>query len=308
MNNDQKLNEIAGKLLGKKGGEGYSSLYDPSLLVKIPRSLNREQFNFDKDYVPMYGFDIWNGYEVTALTENGLPITGVMKISIPSNSEYHPESKSIKMYVNSFAMTKYGKTEKECIKWIEDTVRMDLAQLLELEWDCVGCKIYTHDEDELNAKNTFLESKGFVSLDTLENIDSIQFTEYNMNPDLLEDVKGENQLLMVKSNKLRSACRVTHQPDHGSIYVYINADVVPTKESLLKFIVSFRNEYHFHEEICEAVYTTLYRRYKPQSLIVACNYTRRGGWDINPIRANYIDLIPTEWALEYPMLKKTIKQ
>lgn len=307
MNNDSKINEIAGKLLGKKGGEGYSSLYDPSLLVKVPRQLNREIYNIEEDSLPFVGFDIWNGYEVTALTEKGLPIAGVMKISIPCNSKYHPESKSIKMYVNSFAMTKYGKTEKECIKWIEDTVRKDLADLLELELQQVGVKIFTHDEDELKAKNTFLESRQCVSLDDAE-LDNVEFTEYKMNPDLLEDRVGRNQLLYAKTNKLRSACRVTHQPDHGSVYVYMNADTIPTRESLLKFIVSFRNEYHFHEEICEAIYTTLYRKYNPISLIVACNYTRRGGWDINPIRATHLDLIPTEWALEYPMLKKTIKQ
>ena len=81
--NDQKVNEIAGKLLGKKGGEGYSSQYDPSLLVKVPRYLNREGYGIYEDALPFYGFDIWNGYEVTALTNKGLPVAGVMKISIP---------------------------------------------------------------------------------------------------------------------------------------------------------------------------------------------------------------------------------
>ena len=132
--NDQKVNEIAGKLLGKKGGEGYSSLYDPSLLVKIPRNLNREGYGIEEDNLPFVGYDVWNGYEVTCLTENGLPVTGVMKIIIPANSKYHPESKSIKMYVNSFAMTKAPFTsQKDCLNWITSVVTADLQNLLECE-------------------------------------------------------------------------------------------------------------------------------------------------------------------------------
>ena len=310
MDNNQKVNEIAGKLLGKKGGEGYSSQYDPSLLVKVPRYLNREGYGIYEDALPFYGFDIWNGYEVTALTEKGLPVAGVMKISIPCNTQWHPESKSIKMYINSFAMTKYGKTEKECVDWIERTVKADLNDLLDPDLRRVQVKIFTKDTDEKNACNSLLTAKQVESLDELGNVDDLEFTDYNMNPNLLED--DSSDFLFVKSNKLRSACRVTHQPDHGTVYIYMNGYLngkkVPTKESLLKFIVSFRNEFHFHEEICEAIYKTLQDKYHPTSLIVACNYTRRGGWDINPIRANHLNLIPTEWSTVDQMLKKTIKQ
>lgn len=306
MNNDQKVNEIAGKLLGKKGGEGYSSTYDPSLLVKIPRNLNREGYGIQEDSLPFYGFDVWNGYEVTALTEKGLPVAGVMKIVIPANSKYHPESKSIKMYVNSFAMTKYGETEEECVEWIKGTVKKDLEELLECQ---VLVNIFTRDEDESEAENSLLTANQCESLDEMWNVNNMVFTDYNMNPDLLKDAPTvPNALLFCKSNKLRSACRVTHQPDHGTVYVYMNGNRIPTKESLLKFIVSFRNEFHFHEEICEAIYKTLSDKYSPTSLIVACNYTRRGGWDINPIRANRMDLIPLEWCSVDQMLKKTIKQ
>ncbi len=82
----------------------------------------------------------------------------------------------------------------------------------------------------------------------------------------------------------------------------------PTDESLLKFIVSFRNEYHFHEEICEAIFTALDNKFHPDNLMVACNYTRRGGWDINPIRAKGWADIPAEWTSLDKMLAKTIKQ
>ena len=305
MNNSQKVNEIAGKLLGKKGGEGYSSTYDPSLLVKIPRNLNREGYGIEEDNLPFVGFDVWNGYEVTCLTDNGLPVTGVMKIVIPANSKYHPESKSIKMYVNSFAMTKAPfKSQQECLNWIEFVVKDDLSRLLECE---VQVRIFTGMEDEKNAVNSMYTSGNYTNIDYLPGMDDIKFTEYNMNPDLLEESKNFRTLL-VRSDKLRSACRVTHQPDHGSVYIFMVGDKVPTKDSLLKFIVSFRNEYHFHEEICEAIYKTLMDRFNPESLMVACNYTRRGGWDINPVRASNIQNIPAEWKTTENMLKKTIKQ
>lgn len=304
MDNNQKVNEIAGKLLGKKGGEGYSSQYDPSLLVRIPRSLNREIYGIEEDKLPFVGMDVWNGYEVTALTEKGLPVAGVMKILIPADSKYHPESKSIKMYMNSFAMSKFGQTEEECVTMIENTVREDLSELLECK---VGVKIFTGDVEEVPAKNS-LDHNTF-NLDKQYGIDEIEFSDYNMNPYLLEPSSFLG--IAVKSNKLRSACRVTHQPDHGTVYIFMDSDKggkCPTDASLLKFIVSFRNEYHFHEEICEAIFTALDRRFHPDKLMVACNYTRRGGWDINPIRAKDWADIPKEWTDTTTMLAKTIKQ
>ena len=304
MNNDQKVNEIAGKLLGKKGGEGYSSQYDPSLLVRIPRFLNREIYGIKEDNLPFVGMDVWNGYEVTALTEKGLPVAGVAKILIPAASKYHPESKSIKMYMNSFAMSMFGQTEEECVAMIENTVREDLSELLECT---VGVKIFTGDIEEVPAENK-LDHNTF-SLDKIYGVNDIEFSDYNMSPALLAP---SNFLgIAVKSNKLRSACRVTHQPDHGTVYIVMYSGErgkCPTDESLLKFIVSFRNEYHFHEEICEAIFTALDNKFHPDNLMVACNYTRRGGWDINPIRAKDWADIPSEWTSLDKMLAKTIKQ
>ena len=283
MNNDQKLNE---------------TLYDPNLLVKVSRNLNREAYDIEEDNLPFKGYDVWNGYEVTALTEKGLPVTGVMKIIIPADSKYYPESKSIEMYVNSFAMTKHGKTDQECLWWIGQTVQKDLSELLECP---IKVAIFTRDEDEQNAINSLLTAGQCENLDDLVDINELEFTDYSMNPNLLEDDEDVNSLF-VRSNKLRSECK------DGTVYVYMNGEKVPTKESLLKFVVSFRNEYHYREEICEAIYKTLKDRYNPISLIVACNFTRRGGWDINPIRSNLENIIPSEWSTVWSMLKKTIKQ
>lgn len=305
--NDQKVNEIAGKLLGKKGGEGYSSTYDPSLLVRIPRSLNREQYGIEEKNLPFAGYDVWNGYEVTAMTEFGYPVAAVMKIVIPANSEYHPESKSIKMYFNSFAMEQKGRSRKECLDWIKETAKKDLEELLECE---VKIGVFTDSyQYEKLAKSTF-DDPGFFNMEECFDQNEIVVSDYKMNPDLLveEPFGYQDDILRFKTDVLRSACRVTHQPDHGSVLIYMNGKHLPTMESLYKFIISFRNEYHFHEEICEAIYKTLLDKYNPTSLMVACNYTRRGGWDINPVRANRMDLVPVEYETEKIPLKKTIKQ
>ena len=69
VNNYAKVQEIAGKHLGKVGGEGYKDTYDPSLLVPIPRKLNREAYGIKEDNLPFKGYDVWNAYEVSAITE-----------------------------------------------------------------------------------------------------------------------------------------------------------------------------------------------------------------------------------------------
>jgi 7-cyano-7-deazaguanine reductase len=114
-NNQNTVIEIAGKHLGKVGGEGYKSTYAPELLVAVPRYYNRESYRIKEGNLPFVGGDVWNAYEVSAITENGRPVNGMMKIYCPADSPAHVESKSIKLYLNSFNMTRLGSTAQECI-------------------------------------------------------------------------------------------------------------------------------------------------------------------------------------------------
>ena len=121
--------------------------------------------------------------------------------------------------------------------------------------------------------------------------------KYNEYPAFLDSMKytGMNhcntefkpQINVYQSNLLRSNCKVTKQPDHGTIYNGINTPTTIVQEDLLKYIVSFRNENHFHEEISERIFTRIMDIIKPVELFVACFYTRRGGIDINPIRCSH---------------------
>jgi 7-cyano-7-deazaguanine reductase len=303
--NQAEVVKIAGKHLGKVGGEGYKDTYDPELLVEIPRYLNREAYGIDDNNLPFVGGDVWNAYEVSAITTKGLPVVGMLKIYYPADSKLHVESKSIKLYLNSFNMTQMGDTAAECIAILKDRVRRDLSEKLQTK---VEVEMFTSDFGPAYA------FKGYAQLDQIANLDNIEFTSYHSDATQLEteevDDDFEIGVIKIQSNLLRSNCRVTNQPDWGDVFIHIKpkAGVVPNLESLAKYIVSHRQVSHFHEEICEMVYMHLKEAYNPEELMVACLYTRRGGLDINPVRASHKELIPSFFADVKCRMEKTLRQ
>jgi 7-cyano-7-deazaguanine reductase len=303
VKNYQEVVDIASKHLGKVGGDGYKDTYSPELLVKVPRYLNREGYGLTSD--SFVGVDTWNCYEVSAITTKGQPVAGMLKIVCPSNSEYHVESKSIKLYLNSFNMTRIADNARDCISGIEARVKRDLDELLE-----TNTTVSFYASEEEGEALTFINYK---DLGELVNLDEIDFTAFKSDSSQLESYKAKKvnlawPELRLKSNLLRSNCRVTNQPDWGDIYIKIKGENLPTADSLAKYIVSHRTVSHFHEEICEMVYKHLTDAYKPDHLMVACLYTRRGGLDINPVRASHSMLIPAMFEAKEFRLAKTLRQ
>jgi 7-cyano-7-deazaguanine reductase len=303
--NQAEVVKIAGKHLGQVGGAGYSDTYDPSLLVEIPRYLNREAYGIDDNDLPFIGGDVWNAYEVSAITTKGLPVVGMLKIWYPADSKLHVESKSIKLYLNSFNMTQLGDTDHECIKLLKERVKKDLSDLLQTK---VQVEMFTSEHSPSYA------FKGYAPLDALVDLNKIEFTSYHSDATQLqsEEVSEDFEIgeIKIQSNLLRSNCRVTNQPDWGDVFIHIKptAGVVPDLESLAKYIVSHRQVSHFHEEICEMIYMHLKEAYNPEELMVACLYTRRGGLDINPIRASHKKLIPGFFTDITCRMAKTLRQ
>ena len=280
----------------------YKSLYDPGLLVREPRKSNREHLDLDDDNLPFVGNDTWNAYEVSALTDNGLPVTGIAKIVYPCNSKYIVESKSIKLYFNSFNMTKLGKDPIEVVNSIESKAKKDLSELLEAEvnikiafnYEVLKCTfpgIYEW-EHEINSTYEEVQKLSYSTLEDDYNTSEIEFDVYNETPDLLEVIDSEASEVRYHSALLKSNCRVTSQPDWGDVYIYMkhNSKTIDPI-SMLKYIVSFRDECHFHEEICETIYKRIWDVLEPEELCVRCLYARRGGIDINPERASDIKLL-----------------
>ena len=264
--------------LGKSSD--YKSQYDPSLLVREPRQSNRTYLGIEDDNLPFVGYDVWNGYEVSALTNNGRPIAAIAKVIYPCNSKYIVESKSMKLYWNSFNMTKLGNTVQEVMGEIEKKAIEDLSELLETN---VSVQLFYDDmliEDYLNFENV-------TQLDA-EVSEDIVFDTYSETPELLQvEEHSDIHTRQYISGLLKSNCRVTSQPDWGDVFISIKGNKLPTNDSLLKYIVSFRDECHFHEEICECIYKRLWDTFSPEELVVKCLYVRRGGWDINPHRCSH---------------------
>lgn len=283
MNNQEELNKLVGVHLGKAGDGTAVKPYvtpdtvDASLLVAVPRVLNRTAYDINEDSLPFVGEDAWNAYEFSTLLTNGFPVSGWLKFTYPADTPNIVESKSVKLYLNSYNMAKLIHTTDDF--WaIEDKIASDLSK-------AVGgdVSVFARWGDIDTVKPIIGD---FISLEHYCNIGKMTFNQYNESPNTLQVVPSIGRYERWRSYSLRSNCRVTNQPDWGDVYIHIKGNKAVTPESLLMYIVSMRKENHFHEEICECIYKRLYDLLGPEELFVACLYTRRGGIDINPIRAN----------------------
>ena len=289
MNNQEELNSLVSVHLGKAGDGTVVKPYvtpdevDPSLLVSVPRSLNRTQYDLKEEELPFEGMDAWNAYEFSTLLKNGFPISGWLKFVYSSNSPNIVESKSVKLYLNSYNMARIISTREEIVNII-DNIAADLEKAVGVQ---VGVSFSFSDVTLTNPMRG-----EYFKLEDYCNVEALEFTEYNESSDILEVVDtDDNHFNRWQSSSLRSNCRVTNQPDWGDVFIHIRGKKTITPDSLLKYIVSMRKENHFHEEICECIYKRLYDLCNPDELLVTCLYTRRGGIDINPVRASSIDLL-----------------
>ena len=254
--------------LGKPAA--YKAEYDPSLLFPIARLGKREEIGI-RGKLPFFGVDIWNAYEVSWLNLRGKPQVAIATITAPADSPNIIESKSFKLYLNSFNQTKLAGPEA-----LLELLRADLSLAF-------GAPVHV----ELTTANAFSsqvikEPQGLL-LDRLD----IEVTEYQPNPALL---KTESNAVLVEetllSHLLKSNCLVTGQPDWGSVQIhYVGTPI--DQEGLLKYLISFRDHNEFHEQCVERIFVDIMQRCAPQKLSVYARYTRRGGLDINPWRCNF---------------------
>jgi len=275
-----KIEDIASQHLGRTSDGGTMTRYetpdsvDSSLLVGIPRHLNREAYEItNKDFI---GSDTWHAYEVSFLLSSGYPVSGVVKYVYECDTPNIVESKSIKLYLNSYNMAVMGNTVEQATQRAVEMMERDLTE-------CIGGRVRAQFHTKAYGEPV---SESYVKLENVVDVSEVSFDRYNEDPDILEIVDLENrQVTKYTTNALRSNCRVTNQPDWGDIYIYIEGNSTVTPESLLQYIVSMRRENHFHEEICECVIKRLMVLMPKCDIAVACLYTRRGGIDINPVRA-----------------------
>ncbi|GAC1328505.1 MAG: NADPH-dependent 7-cyano-7-deazaguanine reductase QueF [Collimonas sp.] len=254
--------------LGKPAA--YQTQYQPSLLFPIARLGKREEIGISGT-LPFFGVDIWNAYEVSWLNLRGKPQVAIATFTVPADSPNIVESKSFKLYLNSFNQTKLADADA-------------LLQLLRADLSAgFGAPVHV----TLTTADAFsglkLQEPQGLLLDRLD----IEVNEYQPNPSLLKN--DPNQVVVEEtfvSHLLKSNCLVTGQPDWGSVQIhYVGAAI--DQESLLKYLISFRDHNEFHEQCVERIFMDLMRNCSPQKLSVYARYTRRGGLDINPWRSNF---------------------
>ena len=272
---DMLTNKIASEHLGKKskGSENY----DSSLLVAVPRFENRQQYGIMNDNLPFKGFGVWHAYEFSALTSTGIPVTRIMKLKYNCESEFIIESKSLKLYLNSFNMTRIGDGMEDCLNQCKKMIEKDLSSLLKCT---VEVNFLENNAKKVEIFENFQNIMDFVDDRTLI-IDKFKEAPEVIQVESLNDKKA----YYLKFDSLRSNCRVTHQPDFGDVFIYYNSSKHINESSLVKYLSSFRSEFHFHEECCEMIYKRLYDLLDNEDELFVCAlYTRRGGIDICPAR------------------------
>ena len=249
----------------------YKSQYDASLLQPVPRRLNRESLGIVEDQPFNQGADGWTCYELSWLNPNGLPQVAIADVAIDFKSENLIESKSFKLYLNSFNQTKFAS-----IKEVEETIAKDLNQ-------CASGQVSVKIHKLADYTNQPIMNFAGDCIDEQE----IQIDSYAFSNQYLENVaEGDIVEETLVSHLLKSNCLITSQPDWGSVQIhYVGKQL--NREKLLRYLVSFREHNEFHEQCVERIFTDLMQFAKPEKLTVYARYTRRGGLDINPFRSNF---------------------
>jgi 7-cyano-7-deazaguanine reductase len=251
--------------LGKS--TSYPDRYAPSVLHPIARAESRSALELG-DELPFYGVDIWNAWELSWLEPQGKPVAAIAQIRVAASSRNIVESKSLKLYLNSFSMSRFGSMD-EVAGVIERDLRDAAGGAVNVTLSSV--EVHNHAQFEI-LPGTCIDSLD-VACDAVD-----------VDPGLLS-VDAENTVAeSLHSHLLRSLCPVTRQPDLGSVLIQYSGAQIDAS-SLLRYIVSFRKHNDFHEACVERMFQDIQRQCAPSRLTVYARYQRRGGIDINPYRS-----------------------
>ena len=261
--------------LGKSSA--YISEYDPSLLFGIARATKWHELGLTADSLPYTGVDIWNCYEMSWLLPSGKPVVAIAQFVVPADSAYIIESKSFKLYLNSFNQSIYPTFAE-----VQAVLATDLSQVAQ-----APVQVALKTLQEVTAEG--LQPPPGLCLDDLDVV-----VDRYQQPSIEQLVCGtevvEEQLY---SHLLKSNCPVTGQPDWGTLQVHYRG-LVLEHASLLKYLISFRQHQDFHEQCVERIFLDLQRCLQPEFLSVSARYVRRGGLDINPWRSTHLQPVTNQ--------------
>ena len=265
-------NSLKSLKLGQK--TEYASQYDRTLLQPVPRALNRDGLGITQNQPFTIGADIWTAYEISWLNEKGLPQVAIADIYLDYQSQNLIESKSFKLYLNSFNQSKFADFNA-----VQQTMQRDLSECSQGDVKVRLNPVVVYDSQKIN----------YLQGDCIDEQD-IEITSYEFNADWLKDcVSDEIVEEKLVSHLLKSNCLITNQPDWGTLHIHYVGNKID-HEKLLRYVVSFRQHNEFHEQCVERIFCDLMYYAKPEKLTVYARYTRRGGLDINPFRSNFENL------------------
>ncbi|MGJ7490366.1 NADPH-dependent 7-cyano-7-deazaguanine reductase QueF [Variovorax sp. ZT4R33] len=261
----------------------YADQYDPTLLFPIARATQRAAMGIAEGALPFFGADLWTAFELSWLNPRGKPQVAIAQFIVPCETPNIIESKSFKLYLNSFNSSVFADADA-----VRERLKADLAEAAWRGGDRsggIGVKLLAPQAFE---REKVQELEG-LDLDRLD----IECTHYQPAPELLQSDASQPPVEETLSSRLlKSNCLVTGQPDWGSVQIrYAGAPI--DQAGLLAYIVSFRNHNEFHEPCAERMFWDIWQRCKPTQLSVYARYTRRGGLDINPLRASWPQALPS---------------
>ncbi|EGT81213.1 NADPH-dependent 7-cyano-7-deazaguanine reductase [Haemophilus haemolyticus M21639] len=272
----EKMNYQDNSLKSLKLGQKteYASQYDRTLLQPVPRALNRDGLGITQNQPFTIGADIWTAYEISWLNEKGLPQVAIADIYLDYQSQNLIESKSFKLYLNSFNQSKFAD-----VNAVQQTMQRDLSECAQSDLKVRLNPVAVYDSQKIDH----------LQGDCIDEQD-IEITSYEFNADWLKDcVSDEMVEEKLVSHLLKSNCLITNQPDWGTLHIHYVGKKID-HEKLLRYVVSFRQHNEFHEQCVERIFCDLMHYAKPEKLTVYARYTRRGGLDINPFRSNFENL------------------
>jgi len=246
----------------------HSPRYNPGHLYPVPRLDGRQEIGLGGT-LPFRGADTWNAYEISWLNHKGRPEIAIGRFIFPCNTVNLIESKSLKLYLNSFNFERFDSSTL-----VRSTIEADLSS-------AAGGPVAVNLTPADQFGETAIGSPPGQCLDTLD----IETRDFRVDPETLVTINTQSEET-VFSNLLRTNCPVTGQPDWGTLVVSYSGRHIDHK-GFLKYIVSYREQTGFHENCVERIFTDITRQCAPDRLFVQAQFTRRGGLDINPWRANY---------------------
>lgn len=298
----------------------YPDQYAPELLYPIARQQSRAELGVAAKALPFTGADFWTGYELSWLNLRGKPQVALVQLTIPCETPCIVESKSLKLYLNSFSNSRFASADAVrqriaadvgAVVWSRGNFRLPAASAdgetdgaADDAADAIGAAASATEvagqaaspapsvHVQLVLPEQFAEQRienlQGLSLDRLD----VECSDYEPAPHWLRAASGEAPVSeTLTSHLLRSNCPVTNQPDWGDLQISYNGPAID-HEGLLRYIVSLRNHNGFHEHCVERIFMDIMQRCQPSQLTVYARYTRRGGLDINPLRTNSPQTLP----------------